>query len=107
MYQSKLNKSIKIIKVFVEKLRNDFNVKEVIFFGSRASGKPKKYSDIDLIIVSDDFEGMNGIERGAKMYDYWDALIPVDFICYTVKEFNYLKKRISIVREALENGISV
>jgi len=100
-------KSMNIIKEFVNKLKEDYSIKKVIFFGSRAIGKNHKDSDIDLIIVSDDFEGMNRIERGASMYNYWPWLIPVDFICYTTKEFNALKKRISIVKEALENGIII
>ena len=45
-----------------------------------------------MIIVSDDFEEMNGFERISKMYDYWTERIPVDFICYTKKEFEKLKK---------------
>jgi len=39
------------------------------------------------------------------MYDYWNLDLPVDFLCYTPKEFNKLKKQISIVKEAIENGI--
>ncbi|MBS3088958.1 nucleotidyltransferase domain-containing protein [Candidatus Pacearchaeota archaeon] len=100
-------KSISIIKEFVDNLSKDYAIKKVIFFGSRAVGKPHRDSDIDLIIVSDDFEGVNRIERGASMYNYWPWLIPVDFICYTTKEFNLLRKRISIVKEALENGIII
>jgi len=97
-------KSINIIKEFITNLRKDYDTKKVIFFGSRAVGKPHKDSDIDLIIVSDDFEDVNRIERGASMYNYWPWLIPVDFICYTTKEFNTLKKRISIVKEALRSS---
>ena len=99
--------SINIIKEFVNKLKKDYEINEVIFFGSRAVGKSHKDSDIDLIIVSDDFEGVNRIERGASMYQYWAWLIPVDFLCYTSKEFNLLRKRISIVREAISKGIVI
>src|SRR3990167_4712544 len=99
--------SLKVINEFVAKLSKDFRLKEVIFFGSRAEGRARKESDIDLIIVSDDFEEMNFFERFAKMYDYWDELIAVDFLCFTVKEYERLKKRISIVSEALKTGIVV
>ena len=99
--------SIKIIKEFTKNLKEDFNVNEIIFFGSRAIGKSRKDSDIDLIIVSDDFKNMSFIERGALMYNYWTYLIPVDFICLTIEEYNRLKKRISIVKEALESGILI
>lgn len=97
--------SLKIIKNFVEKLSEDFEIYTILFFGSRATENPRKDSDIDLIVVSNDFENIDYFERVAKMYDYWDELVPVDFLCYTVKEFNRLKKRISIVSEALRSGI--
>ena len=99
--------SISIVKEFITALKKDYDIDRIIFFGSRAVGKPHKDSDIDLIIVSDDFEDLNFFERGASMYNYWPWLIPVDFICYTTKEFNILKKRISIVKAALEEGIIV
>ena len=41
------------------------------------------------------------------MYDYWSLKYPVDFLCYTPEEFNKLKKQITIVREAVENGIEI
>ena len=50
---------------------------------------------------------MDFLERGEKMYDYWTLDIPVDFLCYTPEEFNKLKKRISIVKEAVSNGIAI
>jgi len=42
-----------------------------------------------------------------KMYDYWNLNYPVDFLCYSPEEFNKLKKQITIVRGAVENGIEI
>ena len=81
--------------------------KKIIFFGSRSHGKPGKWSDIDLVIVSSKFRRLNFFKRGAKMYDYWKLNYPVDFLCYTPEEFNKLKKQITIVKEAVENGIEI
>lgn len=99
--------SIKKINNFIKKVAKDFKIKKVIFFGSRANGTPGKESDIDLIIVSEGFKGMDFFERVSKMYDYWDLDIAVDFICYTEAEFNKLKKLVSIVSHALKNGIVI
>jgi uncharacterized protein len=99
--------SIKIIERFMKKMESVFKIEKVIFFGSRARGERKKDSDIDLIIVSKDFEGMDSINRSSKMYDYWDYLVPVDFICLTKKEYDKLRKKITIVRGALIEGIVV
>jgi len=98
---------IKGIKKFIEELKRDFSISNVVFFGSRAEGNFNEHSDVDLIIVSKDFEKMNFFERVKKMYDYWELDLPVDFICYTPKEFNKLKKQISIVKEALREGVKI
>jgi len=99
--------SLIIIKKFVENLRKDFVIHNVIFFGSRAEGKGHEHSDIDLIVISDGFEGMDFFERVSKMYKHWEGLVPVDFLCYTVREFESLRKKVSIVSEALRSGIVV
>ena len=96
--------SIEEIPKIVNKIAKNNNVLGIYLFGSQATGKTHKDSDIDLIIVSPYFENMSSIQRAAKLYDYWDALFAVDFICYTPKEFSVLKKKISIVRDALSYG---
>lgn len=95
------------LKNFLINLSQDIKIENILLFGSRAEGKFNKHSDVDLIIVSPDFEGMNFFERVSKMYDYWEIDLPVDFLCYTPKEFNKLKKGITIVSEALKKGIVV
>ncbi len=96
---------LKEVKKFIKRLEKDFTIAKVIVFGSRARGEARKDSDVDLIIVSEDFEGMGYFKRGALMYNYWKALIAVDFICYTPKEFEKLKNKISIVSLALKEGV--
>jgi len=95
------------LKMFKEKLCKEMPVRKIIFFGSRARGKKGKDIDVDLIIVSPKFNGLDFFQRGAKMYNYWDLDYPVDFLCYTPEEFNKLKKQISIVKEAVEHGIEI
>ena len=98
---------LKNLNIFKQNLGNKVQIGKVIFFGSRASGKPHKDSDIDLIIVSKDFRGKTFRERPVGFYDYWNLDYPVDFLCYTPEEFNKLKKQITIVREAVNNGIEI
>jgi len=97
-------RDITAIKKFITRVSRDFTIKKVILFGSRATETARKDSDIDLMIVSDDFGKMNFFERVSAIYDYWPSDFAVDFICYTSSEFIALKSRISIVREALANG---
>ena len=47
-----------IVKRFIDELeKNHMPVKEAILFGSYAAGTSNEWSDIDLAIVSDVFEG--------------------------------------------------
>ena len=95
------------LKKFLKSLSKDFLISNIILFGSRSTEKFNEFSDVDLIIVSRDFEKLNFFERVKKMYHYWKIDLPVDFICYTPDEFNKLRNQVSIVREALSNGIIV
>ena len=98
---------IKSLKEFRLKTSEHIPINKMIFFGSRVTGKSHKWSDIDLIIVSNKFGHLNFRKRATKMYDYWNLNYPVDFLCYTPKEFNKLKNQITIVREAVRNGIEI
>ena len=53
----------KIIRGSIAELREEIPVKEIIFFGSYAQGNPQDYSDIDLAVISDWFEGKPRIEN--------------------------------------------
>lgn len=97
---------IRGLKGFKKMVSEKEGVERIILFGSRATGKVRKYSDIDLIVVSKAF-GKSKCCRGAKLYDYWKLPYPVDFVCYTPREFEKLSKRVSIVSEALKKGIAI
>ena len=97
----------KSLREFKKRVNEDFPVYKMFLFGSQATGKTHKDSDVDLIIVSRKFRQLNFIMRSAHMYDYWTLPMPVDFLCYTPEEFNRLKRQITIVKEAVENGIEI
>ncbi|HLD05280.1 MAG TPA: nucleotidyltransferase domain-containing protein [Candidatus Nanoarchaeia archaeon] len=92
---------------FKHKLVKDMPLKKMILFGSRAQGKTGRDTDVDLIIVSEAFSDLDFFQRGVKMYRYWDLSYPVDFLCYTPIEFDQLKQRLSIVHEAVREGIEI
>ncbi|MFH0711915.1 MAG: nucleotidyltransferase domain-containing protein [archaeon] len=102
---------IKKLKRFKNKISKKYGAEKIIFFGSRASGKPHEDSDVDLIIVSKKFEGVSSFKRSPDLYLEWhlktDIGLPVDFLCYTPEEFDRLKNQVTIVREAVETGIEI
>lgn len=96
-----------MLKEFKSKTNKDLPIKKMYLFGSMAKGNFHRWSDIDLVIVSNKFRGLRFRKRATKMYDYWNLNYPVDFLCYTPEEFNKLKKQITIVREAVREGIEI
>jgi hypothetical protein len=98
---------LNLLEKFKENLNKKIFVNKLILFGSRAWGKPQRYSDFDLIVVSKDFENKNFIKRGSQLFNYWNLNYPVDFICYTPEEFNKLKKGVTIVSKAIREGIEI
>ena len=98
---------VKNLTQFKKDLNKKISVSKIIFFGSHATGKPKKDSDVDLLIVSKDFKQKNFRERPLGFYQYWNLNYPVDFLCYTTEEFKKLKSQISIVREPVEHGVEI
>ena len=101
-------KDMMIVKEFKKRLSTRIPLKKIILFGSRVNEKDvKDWSDFDLLIISDKFEGIKSFNRSPELYDYWSENIPVDFLCLTSKEFNNLKKKITIVKEAVNTGIEI
>ena len=100
-------KTDKKVESFAKRIKNKFNIDKIIFFGSRAKGTHKKDSDYDFILVSKDFSGMQFTDRISKIYPHWKYYDSIEPLCYTPEEFNKLKKQITIVREAIRDGIEI
>jgi len=92
------------VEEFLKRIGRKYRIKKAVIFGSSVRGELGGDSDIDLIIISDEFEGISPLKRPVKLYLEWDLDYPVDFICYSTKEFEELRKRPSLVREALKEG---
>ncbi|MEE9224124.1 MAG: nucleotidyltransferase domain-containing protein [Thermoplasmata archaeon] len=99
---------VPIVKEFRRKVAKKCGIERMILFGSRASGKGRKDSDVDLLVVS---RRKSKLKLLSQLYHEWHVVqqidYPVDFVCYTPKEFEDLEKRITIVREAVKEGVEV
>ena len=57
MVERTINKDIlNSINKFIEEIKKHYNVTAIILFGSYAKGTENKDSDIDIAVISDDFE---------------------------------------------------
>lgn len=97
-----------IISAFARAVQKNFSPSRIILFGSRATGKAKKDSDYDFIIISPKFKKIDWEERSTKAY-HLKRNIPaaMDIICYTPEEFEKKKKQLGIVQQAVKEGIEI
>ncbi len=95
------------LEKFKKNVSRELPIKKIIFFGSRVTGKFREYSDVDLVIISSKFKKQKHRRRPLILYNYWDLDYPVDFLCYTPEEFEKKRKQITIVREAVKEGIVI
>ncbi|MFQ6089641.1 MAG: nucleotidyltransferase domain-containing protein [Candidatus Methanofastidiosia archaeon] len=111
MGKKKVEEIKESIGKFKESVRRKFFVDKVIIFGSAARGEMKKDSDVDIIVVSKKYGRKDVFKITPKLYEEWHEKqkinYPVDIILFNVKEFNKLKKEVSIVSEALKEGIEI
>ena len=99
--------TMKLFAKHLKFLNKSFNPKKVIIFGSRARGEHLEDSDIDVLVISDKFEGVDFRERIIKAYGWWDKKQGLDIICYTLEEFEKKKKQIGLVQQAVKEGIEI
>jgi len=104
------NELIIKLKEFKEQVKRKYGVEKIILFGSYSRGIANEDSDVDLIIVGN-FESKGNLKRAPIFYKEWHLVqnidLPVDIICYTTEEFNELKNQITIVKEAVEEGMEI
>ena len=96
------------VKRFLRTLRQSpYRIERAIIFGSRARGDHLEESDLDLILVSGDFEGVFFTDRSSQVHRYWDGYLGLEVLCYTPGEFEKKRRRIGLVQDALREGIEV
>ena len=86
-------------------IEEQFAPVHIILFGSRISGTPHEWSDIDAIIVSKRFAGIRFVKRA---YYFQTAILPhlpMTALCYTPEEFANLRSGIGVVVDACRDGL--
>ena len=92
---------------FVAVITDKYDPEKILLFGSRARGDHLLESDVDILIVSKKFEGMNWLKRIRDVSLYWDGLVTLEPICYTPAEFEEKKRMIGIVNQAVRDGVDL
>jgi predicted nucleotidyltransferase len=95
------------LDLFVAVITDKYDPEKILLFGSRARGDHLLESDVDILIVSKKFEGMNWLKRIGDVSLYWDGLVTLEPICYTPAEFEEKKRMIGIVKHADKEGVDL
>ncbi|AEM39094.1 DNA polymerase beta domain protein region [Pyrolobus fumarii 1A] len=86
----------------VERVRAVLGEAQVYLFGSYARGDWLEDSDIDLIIVSPRFRGLDPGKRYAMIRELLPGDVSLEILLYTPEEFERAKKRSVVVQDAME-----
>ncbi|MFP4563058.1 MAG: nucleotidyltransferase domain-containing protein [Spirochaetia bacterium] len=101
----------KIVKLFSEKIRNDFpeTVVAVYLFGSKARGDSTRESDIDLLVLinRDDWHLANQIRRVGYQIDS-EIDYKLSIIVIPEERFSFMKKnKYSFAENIINEGVAV
>jgi predicted nucleotidyltransferase len=92
---------------FLKRLKRELGVVEVYIFGSRAYGNPLLESDLDMIVVSEEFGKRSFIENMELLSRMWDGSFTVEMFPYTPEQLRKYSERKTVVSEALRKGIRI
>jgi len=86
-----VNKSevLDIVKRFKNAIESKgVKINKLILYGSYAKGSPERHSDIDLVVISEDFEGKSFWERIDVLTDaIYEVFEPIEAIAMTPEEW--------------------
>lgn len=90
-------------------IKKGIRVQDLVLFGSSSKGSTLSGSDIDIAIISDDFNGMDMIARTlltkeAELNTIRKYRVPLDIITLTTEEY---KDQNSIFLKNVRKGIPV
>ena len=92
------------IKKYIEKISNYYKIEAIILFGSYAKGTENEDSDIDIAIISSDFNDI--IEDGANLIGYtWKIDTRIE--PHPIKTEDYKNVTTPFVQEVINTGIKV
>lgn len=89
------------------KIAARFRVDRMILFGSRARGDHLRSSDVDIVVVSPDFERVPFLQRIREVAVLWDLDVPLEPICYTPEELARKSAGGGIAARAVAEGVPI
>ena len=105
MVEKTINKDIlNSINDFIEEIKKYYNVAAIILFGSYAKGTENENSDIDIAVISDDFEDI--YECMANLMGMtWDIDARIE--PHPIKKKDFDEESDYFIKEVINTGIKV
>lgn len=105
MVKKTINKDIvESVNKFVEEIKKQYNVTEIILFGSYAKGTENEDSDIDIAVISDDFDDIYDC-MAILMGMTWDIDARIEPHPIKKKDFDEVSDY--FIKEVIDTGIKV
>ncbi|MCX7047405.1 MAG: nucleotidyltransferase domain-containing protein [Candidatus Sumerlaeota bacterium] len=97
--------SLAIARRYVQELRNqNIHIEAAILFGSHACGQAREWSDIDIALVSNDFEGNPFLDIQKIARATWTVDSRIEPKTFRPEEFN---EEDFFVHEILRTGVKI
>ncbi len=105
MAERTINKEIlNSINEFIKEIKKHYNITAIILFGSYAKGTENEDSDIDIAIISDDFEDI--YECMANLMGMtWDIDARIE--PHPIKKKDFEEESDYFIKEVINTGIKV
>lgn len=104
----KITDAIEKFKIALEAL--GIRIESIVVFGSYAAGTAQEHSDIDLAVVSDDFQGMDIVKRleliGTALAKA-KIMAPIEALAYTRDEYDSRQQGTFLDDEIKAKGVQV
>lgn len=105
MVKRTINKDIlNSINKFIEEIKKHYNITAIILFGSYAKGTENENSDIDIAVISDDFEDIYDCMANL-MGMTWDIDARIE--PHPIKKKDFEDVSDYFIKEVIDTGIKV
>lgn len=105
MVKKSINKDIlNSINKYIEEIKKHYNITAIILFGSYAKGTENEDSDIDIAIISDDFEDIYDC-MALLMGMTWDIDARIE--PHPIKKKDFEEVSDYFIQEVIDTGIKV
>jgi len=81
-----------------------FQIQDAILFGSHARGQANQWSDIDLALVSDEFEGVRFIDKNKIRKITISVSTDLEILPFNPRDFTPSNP---LVKEILDTGVRI